>query len=215
MVICIAPGFKGSSPIYDDLKYFLTTECPVPSQVILSGTIKRAKNLRNILKNLMIQISAKIGDIPWGYKDLPLMNVPTMIIGMDVCHKVGKNKRSVIAFVASLNKYVGQYYTGSATKGEDQAMSFKINQLFHEAFTQFIQHNNGKAPQQIIVYRDAVSDGQAEVTMQTEIPQLLKTIQNLIDSEIMEKPSILFLLANKKIEQRFYTHIINKQGKDK
>lgn len=86
VIICIAPGKKGNSPIYESLKYYLQTECNVPSQVILSETIKRAKggSLRNIIKNVMIQICAKVGDIPWGYKTLPLMNKPTMVIGMDV-----------------------------------------------------------------------------------------------------------------------------------
>lgn len=112
IVICIAPGRKGSSPIYEGLKYYLQTECLIPSQVILADTIKKNfKTLRNIIKNVMIQICAKLGDVPWGYKTLPLMTKPTMIIGIDVCHRVGKNRKSVLGFVASLDKYVGQYYS--------------------------------------------------------------------------------------------------------
>lgn len=206
VIICIAPGRKGNSPIYESLKYYLQTECPIPSQVILTETIKNNfKTLRNIVKNLMIQISAKVGDIPWGYKNLPLMTKPTMIIGIDVCHRVGKNKKSILGFVASLDKYVGQYYSGSVAQGEKQEMAFGIEKLFQEAINEFIAHN-GVAPGQIIVYRDAVSEGQSQVTLESEVPQLRKAIQNLMDiGKFTEEPSILFLLANKRIEQRFFT----------
>ena len=105
IIICIAPGSKGSSPIYEDLKYFLQAKCPIPSQVILSETIiNNTKRLRNIMKNLMMQICAKIGHIPWGLSQLPLMDEPIMIVGIDVCRKVGIRNKSVLTFVASLDK---------------------------------------------------------------------------------------------------------------
>jgi aubergine len=206
IVICIAPGRKGNSPIYEGLKYYLQTECPVPSQVILQETIsKNFKSLRNIIKNVMIQISAKIGDTPWGFKKLPLMNEPTMLIGIDVCHRVGKNKKSVLGFVASLDKYVGKYYTGSVSQGEKQEIAFSIEKLFQEAIQAFIKANK-IPPKKIIVYRDAVSEGQSETTLSTEVPQLRSAIQNLKDTnQIEEEPMILFILANKRIEQRFFT----------
>ena len=204
IIICISPGRKGSSPIYEALKYYLQTECPIPSQVVLSETIKKNyKSLRNIVKNIMIQISAKMGHVPWGYKSLPLMNEPTMIIGMDVCHRVGKTKKSVLGFVASLDKYVGRFYSDSQSQGEKQEIAFSIEKLFQQAITEFIKENK-IAPKRIIVYRDAVSEGQSEVTLQTEVPQLVQAIDNLFNAqEITEKPKVLFLLANKRIEQRF------------
>ena len=206
VIICIAPGRKGSSPIYENLKYFLQTEINIPSQVILAETIKKNfKSLRNIMKNVMIQICAKIGDIPWGFKELPLMNEPTMIIGMDVWHRVGKHKKSVLGFVASLDKYVGKYYSASVSQGEKQEIAFSIEKLFQEAITTFISENK-VGPKKIIVYRDAVSDGQSEATLSQEVPQLTQAIRNLVDAKVLStEPKILFILANKRVEQRFFT----------
>ena len=82
----LAPGKKGASPIYDEVKHFCHTVINVPTQVVLTETIGRAKSLRNILKNIMIQICAKFGGQPWGLKGLPMMDKPTMIIGIDVLH---------------------------------------------------------------------------------------------------------------------------------
>lgn len=206
VVICIAPGRKGSSPIYEGLKYYLQTEINIPSQVILAETIKKNfKSLRNIMKNVMIQISAKLGDIPWGFKELPLMNEPTMIIGMDVCHRVGKHKKSVLGFVASLDKYVGKYYSASVSQGEKQEIAFSIEKLFQEAIQTFITENK-IGPKKIIVYRDAVSEGQSEATLGHEVPQLTQAIKNLCDAGVLKaEPKILFILANKRVEQRFFT----------
>ncbi|CAI2368923.1 unnamed protein product [Moneuplotes crassus] len=206
VIICIAPGRKGNSPIYESLKYYLQTECNIPSQVILADTIsKNSRSLRNIMKNLMIQICAKMGHSPWVFKSLPLMNKPTMIISMDVCHRVETNNKSVLNLVASKDKYVASFYSASVSQGEEQRIAFSIQKLFMEALQEF-NTKNGLFPQKIIIYRDAVSEGQSEVTLRTEVPELEKAIKNLKDSgQIEEEPSILFILANKRIEQRFFT----------
>lgn len=39
MVVLLLPGQKGKCTVYDDVKRFLLTEFPVPSQVVLVGTI--------------------------------------------------------------------------------------------------------------------------------------------------------------------------------
>jgi hypothetical protein len=67
--------------------------------VVLSNTISRGKGVRSIVNKILIQINAKLNSEPWGISDLPLFNVPTMIIGYDVHHKHGKN--SLLAFCAT------------------------------------------------------------------------------------------------------------------
>lgn len=206
VIICIAPGRKGSSPIYEGLKYYLQTETRIPSQVVLAETIKKNfKSFRNIMKNIMIQVCAKLGHVPWGFSSLPLMDKPTMVIGMDVCHRVGKSKQSVLGFVASLDKYVGKYYSASQAQSEKQEIAFSIEKLFQEAILAF-KKENGIMPQRIIVYRDAVSEGQSQVTLSLEVPQLTQAIANLVQAgEMKDEPKVLFILANKRIEQRFAT----------
>lgn len=54
MIVLIIPGQKGKSQLYDDLKRFLLTEYPIPSQVVLANTISRGKNLRSIISKVLI-----------------------------------------------------------------------------------------------------------------------------------------------------------------
>lgn len=59
--------------------------------------------MRSICNKILIQICAKIGGEPWAMNDMPFFDKPTMICGLDVCSKVGSNKKSVLAFTASIN----------------------------------------------------------------------------------------------------------------
>lgn len=60
-------------------------------------------------------------------------------------------------------------------------------------------------PEQIIIYRDAVSDGQSRDIIEKELPQLKLAIYNLKNQEFLtDTPKIMVILANKRIEQRFF-----------
>ena len=54
MVVLLLPGAKGRCNLYDDVKKFLLTEFPIPSQVVLTSTIQRGKNLRSIVSKILI-----------------------------------------------------------------------------------------------------------------------------------------------------------------
>jgi len=53
-VVLLLPGQKGRNNLYDEVKRCLLTECPVPSQVVLTNTIQRGKNLRSIVNKILI-----------------------------------------------------------------------------------------------------------------------------------------------------------------
>jgi len=53
-VVLLMPGQKGKNSLYDDVKRFLLSEFPVPSQVVLCNTIAKGKNLRSIVNKILI-----------------------------------------------------------------------------------------------------------------------------------------------------------------
>ena len=113
MVVLILPGQKGKCNLYDDVKRFLLTEFPIPSQVILTSTIQRGKNLRSIISKVLIQMNAKLGGTPWAVDKLPFMTEPVMICGMDVFHSTALGKKSVLALTASMNQTATTYWSTS------------------------------------------------------------------------------------------------------
>jgi len=117
-VVLLMPGQKGKNTLYDDVKRFLLSEFPVPSQVVLCNTIAKGKNLRSIVNKILIQINAKIGGIPWTVDNLPFMDKPTMVCGMDVFHSTALGKKSVLALTASVNNSATKYFSTSVIQSE-------------------------------------------------------------------------------------------------
>lgn len=63
----LIPGVRGApNPLYSQVKRLLIEDIPVPSQVILTGTIERSKSaLFSVTNKLLIQMCAKLGGEPW------------------------------------------------------------------------------------------------------------------------------------------------------
>ena len=116
MVVLILPGAKGKNSLYDDVKRFLLTEYPIPSQVVLAQTIAKGKNLRSIVSKILIQMNAKLGGIPWAVDNLPFMDKPTMICGLDVFHATSLGKKSVLALSCSMNNSATTYWSTSVVQ---------------------------------------------------------------------------------------------------
>lgn len=158
-MVLLLPGQKGKTSLYDDIKRFLISEFPVPSQVVLCNTISKGKNLRSIVNKILIQITAKIGGIPWTVDKLPYMDKPTMICGMDVFHSTTLGKKSVLALTASINNSATKYFSTCVVQGElgqEAAHSLQTGMVKSlEAF----KKANGNYPEKLIFYRDGVGEG--------------------------------------------------------
>lgn len=109
--------------LYDDCKRLLLSEVPVPSQVALVGTLQRGKNIRSIVSKILIQICAKLGGIPWAVDQLPLMDKPTMVCGLDVFHNTSLGKKSVLGFCASINDSATKFWSKTLIHEVGQEMA--------------------------------------------------------------------------------------------
>jgi len=54
LVVCLIQGNRGNGQLYKPLKNFLLTERPIPSQIMLSGTINKRKLLSLIYNKLIL-----------------------------------------------------------------------------------------------------------------------------------------------------------------
>lgn len=135
------------------------SEFPVPSQVVLCNTISKGKNLRSIVNKILIQINAKIGGIPWAVDNLPFMDKPTMICGMDVFHSTSLGKKSVLALTASINTSATKYFSTCVIQGElGQEASHSLQEGMVKSLEAFKKANKAY-PERIIFYRDGVGEG--------------------------------------------------------
>ena len=199
-IILLLPGAKGRTSLYDDIKRFLLAEYPVPSQVVLCNTISRGKNLRSIVNKILIQITAKIGGIPWTVDALPLMDKPAMICGMDVFHSTALGKKSVLGLTASINNSATKYFSSCVVQSElGQEASHSLRVGMTKALEAFKKANGGTWPQRMIFYRDGVGEGQVAAICFPEIEQIKAAIAGLgIEVQFM------YINVGKRINTRIF-----------
>uniref|UniRef100_A0A8B9KP79 Piwi-like protein 2 n=1 Tax=Astyanax mexicanus TaxID=7994 RepID=A0A8B9KP79_ASTMX len=148
LVVCIITGNRDD--LYSAIKKLCCVQSPCPSQAINVRTISQPQKLRSIAQKILLQMNCKLGGELWTVS-VPLKHL--MVIGVDVHHDVSKKKRSVMGFVASLNRF------------------FYLNPMNHSF------------PEKIVIYRDGVSDGQLKTVEQYEIPQILKCFETFPNYE--------------------------------
>ncbi len=204
-VILLLPGKKKAAPFYDNVKKYLLTKCPIPSQVVLVPTIQNGKNTRSIVNKILIQLCAKVGGIPWSVKDFPFVDKPTMIVGIDVLHKPAMKNKSLLSFCGTTNKSFSRYFSSIDLYPDGEDMGKAIQATVKNAILAFGKTNK-VLPARLIVYRDGVSDSQRKVLEEREVKAFLRAFDDLIESkEINAKPELIFICVNKKVATKFFT----------
>lgn len=79
----------------------LKKENPKVTQVTITSTLAK-KGFASILTKVLIQISSKVGNVPWAPKVPSLINPKTILVGIDSVRAQGKH--SVVAYCCTLNK---------------------------------------------------------------------------------------------------------------
>jgi len=203
MMVCILPGNRGKSRLYDDLKKLTFSSLPVPTQAVLTGTLKKDKGLRSVVNKLIMQINAKVGGTPWALENMPCGEIPTMVVGMDVFHKT--NCPSVLGFVATTDPFFSKYTSVAKVNAPSEEVCSKLAECVYNSVLEFKKDNGNTDPKRIIVFRDGVSDSQRLSVLRGEVPQFFQAFTRLKEeNKIAEQPKLLVCVVNKRINSRFY-----------
>jgi aubergine-like protein len=146
-------------------------------------------------------MNAKLGGIPWAVDNLPFMDKPTMICGLDVFHATSLGKKSVLALSCSMNNSATTYWSTSVVQDDvGQEGSNNLCNGMANAVDAF-KRANGDYPKQIIFYRDGVGEGQIEGICKAEIAQIKQalSIKGLSDSCKM-----MYLNTSKRVNTRLF-----------
>lgn len=202
MIVCILPGQRGKSQLYDDLKRLTFGELGIPSQVILTGTLKKDKGLRSVLNKVIIQINAKIGGVPWSLNGLPYSDVPTMVVGIDIFQK--KGSFNVLGVCATTDRTFSKYVSAPKIFSNLSDITAALQASVREAISAF-KAENSIAPQRIIVFRDGVSDSQILGVLNMEVKAFKQAFEALqSEGVVTQTPTLLYTVVSKRVDARFY-----------
>ena len=203
IVICVLPGSRGKSRLYDDLKRLTFSSFPVPTQAVLTGTLKKDKGLRSVINKIMLQINAKVGGIPWAMDTLPFANTTCMVIGIDIFSK--RNSHGVLGFCATMDNRFAKYGSFPKVINPGEGIFGKICESTEQALEQFRLENNGTYPKIIVIFRDGVSDSQRSSVILEEIESIKKAFVNTAARcQGFIPPGLIYTIVNKRTNARFY-----------
>jgi hypothetical protein len=98
----------------------------------------------------------------------------TIVVGIDVIYPSPQSKGiapSVARIVASIDKLLGQWPSALSIQESRKEIVSHLRDLFKSRLVLWRKHN-GQLPENIIIYRDGVSEGQYQTVLDQELPLL-------------------------------------------
>ncbi|KAJ7521394.1 hypothetical protein O6H91_19G051600 [Diphasiastrum complanatum] len=210
-ILCILP--EKDSDLYAPFKRLFLTKVGITNQCIVPPRPLKDQYLTNVA----LKINAKSG----GYNSVlslefkqslgKVSQQPTIIFGMDVSHgSPGSDSSSIAAVVGSrdwprISQYAARVRAQSPKcemiEGlfEDKGLGGMIGELL-KGFCDSCSKKNA-LPEQIIIYRDGVSESQFEHVLQIELQAVKKTCAYIRPTY---QPKITIIVAQKRHHTRFF-----------
>ncbi|KAI3747368.1 hypothetical protein L6452_09822 [Arctium lappa] len=212
-LLCILPERKNSD-IYGPWKRKCLVDFGIVTQCMAPGKIND-----QYLTNILLKINAKMGGINSMLsmeflRSMPVVSrVPTIIIGMDVSH--GSPGRadvpSIAAVVGSRNwPFVSRYRASVRTQSARVEMidglfkpvsNDKDEGMIRELLEDFYRSTQKQKPQNIIIFRDGVSESQFSQVLNIELEQIMEACKFLDDDW---NPKFMVIVAQKTHHTKFF-----------
>ncbi|KAL1781902.1 piwi 4 [Sigmodon hispidus] len=198
LVMCILPS--NGKNYYDSIKKYLSSDCPIPSQCVLTRTLIKQGMMMAVATKIAMQMTCKLGGELWAV-EIPLKLL--MVVGVDICRDALNKDVVVVGFVASINSRITRWYSRCVLQrsGADVADCLKV--CMTGALNKWYQRNHG-LPSRVIVYRDGVGNGQLQAVLEYEVPQLLSSVTEC-GSGTSSSTRLSVVVVRKKSLLRFFT----------
>jgi hypothetical protein len=207
LILVILPSLDNT--IYNRVKY----ACDVKEgllNVCVVGS-KFAKANAQYHANVALKINLKLGGRNQ-FLDNSKLGIlaegKTMVVGLDVTHPSpgsSSNAPSVASIVASVDQWLAQWPADLRIQPSRQEMVSDLESLFKSRLRLWMARN-GVYPENILVYRDGVSEGQYNLVLEQELPSLRKACKELYSPTSTKEgiPRITIIIVGKRHNTRFY-----------
>ncbi|KAL0370296.1 UNVERIFIED_CONTAM: protein argonaute 4 [Sesamum angustifolium] len=203
-LLCLLPERKNSD-IYD---FGVVTQCLSPTRVN-----------DQYLTNLLLKINAKLGGLNSVLAgelspSLPVISkVPTLILGMDVSHgSPGQSDIPSIAAVVSSRQWpsISRYRACVRTQSPKVEMIDNLYKrvsdaeddgIIRELLVDFYASSGKRKPDQIIIFRDGVSESQFNQVLNIELNQIIEACKFLDEKW---SPKFVVIVAQKNHHTKFF-----------
>jgi eukaryotic translation initiation factor 2C len=190
-----------------DKDYGIHTICCVGSK------LAKDRGRDQYIANVALKFNLKLGGINQVVESKNLGVVDqnkTMVVGIDVTHPSpgsSSHAPSVSAMVASVDKFLGQWPATLRIQGARQEEVDDLAEMLKSRLS--VWKTKGKHiafPENILIYRDGVSEGQYDMVLAKELPQLRRACEQIYPAPDTKKglPRFTIVICGKRHKTRFY-----------
>ncbi|KAL1922369.1 uncharacterized protein VTP21DRAFT_9908 [Calcarisporiella thermophila] len=201
-----------SMPLYAEVKRIGDTILGVPTQCMVFNKCRSAKP--QYLANVILKVNAKLGGVnsTLSLDQLPFFaKCPTIILGADVNHPAPSDTTSpsIAAVCGTIDSTAARYATVTRPQPSRMEIIKHLSSMVKELLRAFYKTARCK-PEQILFYRDGVSEGQFGEVMQSEISAIREACASLDKNY---NPRLTFLVVQKRHHTRFFP--MDREGTDR
>lgn len=216
LLLVILPGRDKSdnTELYSYIKTLGDTKYGIHTICVVGSKFTGGRGEDQYFANVALKFNLKLGGNNQMVEPsrLSFLNEDkTMVVGIDVTHPSpgsSSNAPSVAGLVASTDKHLGQWPGSLSIQSEArQEMVSDLTSMLKTALDNW--RNLGKhasLPENILVYRDGVSEGQYQTVYDEEIPRLRKAFAEKYPADLTKKnlPRLTVIIVGKRHHTRFY-----------
>ncbi|KAJ6439029.1 Piwi, PAZ and DUF1785 domain protein [Purpureocillium lavendulum] len=190
-----------------DKEYGIHTICSVGSKLV------KDRGRDQYMANVALKFNLKLGGINQIVQDRTVSIIEqskTMVVGIDVTHPSpgsSSHAPSVSAMVASIDKHLGQWPATLRIQRARQESVDDLTEMLKSRLTLWKAKGKHTAlPENILIYRDGVSEGQYDMVLSQELPQLRRACRQMYPTADTQKglPRFSIIICGKRHKTRFY-----------
>jgi hypothetical protein len=205
-------GLYGRIKQLGDCTYGIHTSCVVGRSF--------GKGSPAYFANVGLKINLKAGGVNHKLREEfgILKDGKAMIVGYDVTHptnmplKKGNEAPSLVGFVSSIDNDLGQWPALSWEQTSRQEMlSDKLVDAFALRLDTWSKYNGGRYPENIVIYRDGVSEGQFSQVLDKELPCIREACRKKYSPQF--QPKLTIVVSVKRHQTRFYPSVTDEMSR--
>ena len=213
---------------YNALKFLLDSIFGVISQCVTAKTVRGRGGGgrghsgrggggggpdRSTIANILLKINTKLGGVnaavahrqpaSSAFKEpLPcISDVPTIVIGVDVSHPpAGTNEPSIAAAAGTIDGQCVRFSTEVSLQPPRTEIISDLGAITVPLLRRFEAHTR-KKPERIILFRDGIGEGNRDIFLSEELPNMMEAIGKLHDGY---RPKITVIIVSKRHKTRVF-----------
>ncbi|KAK0628915.1 ribonuclease H-like domain-containing protein [Bombardia bombarda] len=197
--------------VYNTVKKYADVVFGIPTVCVVQDKILNEKGQFGYFANVALKVNLKFGGVNHKLKDEIglIKSGKTMVVGYDVTHPTNlapgaaDNAPSMVGLVSSVDSDLAQW-PATAWSGERRVemLDARLDQEFQNRLLLWQKKNMNRLPENILIYRDGVSEGQFKTVIDKELPHIRSACKKLYKAG--QQPRVTLIVSVKRHQTRFY-----------